>query len=142
MKKSLLFIVPLLLLSACGNEKTYVVGEDAFCTVLEDTSSESVYCVDGNDKPINGIVVEYFENGNILREMTIRDGRENGMEREYYQNGNLRVETNVVNSHADGLSKLYNEDGKLYMEINWVDGNATEVKVYDDSGNVITSNIE
>ncbi len=142
MKKVLLFILPLLVLAACDHEKTYIVGESAFCKGLEETSAESVYCIDEKDQPINGRVIEYFENGNVLREMTIRDGRENGIEREYYENGKLRVETNVINSQADGLSKLYNEDGKLYMEINWVNGNAEDIKVYDGSGNVIQTKSE
>ena len=139
MKKSLLFIIPLLLLSACGQEKTYIVGETAFCKGLADTDTEPVYCVDEKDQPINGMVIEYYASGKVLREITMRNGRENGIEKEYYENGNLRVETNVVDGHTTGLSKLYNEDGKLYMEMNWVDGNATDIKVYDESGNVITS---
>ena len=140
--KKLLFIIPLLLLVACEKEKTYVVGEDAFCTGLEETSPENVFCVDEKNNPINGIVIEHYTNGNILRKMAIRDGFENGIEREYYENGNLHVETNVVNGSADGLSKLYNEDGKLYMEMMWVNGEVTDMKVYDEYGNVITSENE
>ena len=137
MKKSLLFIIPLLLLSAC--DKKYNVGKDAFCTGLADTDPESVYCVDDENKPINGIVIEHYESGKILRKMTIIEGRENGIEKEYYENGTLRVETNVVDGNADGLSKLYNENGKLYMEINWDKGKATNMKVYDESGKVVAS---
>ena len=139
MRKLSLFVIPLILLSACDREKTYIVGEDAFCIGLEETSPEKVYCVDANDTPINGNVTEYRANGTILREMTIKDGYENGMEREYYENGNLHVETNVVDGNADGLSKLYNEDGTLYMELEWVNGNTTNIKVYDPSGNIISS---
>jgi len=139
MKKSFLFIIPLLLLSACGQEKIYVVGENAFCKGLENTDTEPVYCVDEKDKPINGMVIEYYPSGKVLREITMRNGRENGIEKEYYENGNLHVETNVVDGQATGLSKLYNEDGKLYMEMKWLDGTATDLKVYDEYGNVISS---
>ena len=124
---------------ACDYEKTYVVGEDAFCKGLAETDPENVFCVDEQDKPINGIVIEYYATGKVLRKMTIRDGVENGIEHEYYENGKLYVETNVVNGRADGLSKIYNENGKLYMEMTWVDGNAINIKVYDESGNVIAS---
>lgn len=139
MKRNLLFVIPLLMLTACGREKTYVVGETAFCTGLEDSNPESVYCVDDKDAPINGIVIEHFENGNIHREMTIKNGRENGLEKEYYEDGTLRVETNAVDGRAVGGSKLYNPDGKLYMEMNWVDGTATDIKVYDDAGNIVAT---
>lgn len=141
MKKSLLFIIPLLLLSACGREKTYTVGENAFCTGLADTDPESVYCVDENNAPINGIVIEHRENGTVLREMTIRNGRENGIEKEFFENGKLHVETNVLEGNAHGLSKIYNENGKLYMEIDWDNGNAKEIKIYDENGKVIASEI-
>ncbi len=137
MKRSFFFFIPLLLLSACSNEKTYIVGKDAFCTGLADADLETVYCVDAKDVPINGVIVEYYESGKVFRKMTIINGQENGIEKEYYENGNLRVETNVVDGYADGLSKLYNEDGKLYMEINWDKGNATQMKVYDESGKVV-----
>ncbi len=138
MKKILLFLMPLLLVSACSSEKTYVVGENAFCTGLADTDIEDVFCVDDKNTPINGIVIEYYENGEVLREMHIKDGLENGTEKEYYSNGNLRVVTEIKNGKADGQSKLYNENGKLYMEIDWVNGTATKIQVFDESGNVIS----
>jgi len=139
MKKFTLFIIPLLLLSACSSEKTYTVGEDAFCTGLADTDPESVYCVDEQNAPINGKVIEHRENGTVLREMTIRDGRENGIEKEYFEDGKLHVETNVLDGNAHGISKMYNENGKLYMEIDWDNGTAKTIKVYDENGNVIAT---
>ena len=139
MKKLLLFIVPALILSACNSEKTYIVGEDAFCVGLEETSEEMVFCKDAQDKPITGIVIEHYASGKILREMHIKDGRENGIEKEFYENGNLRVVSDVLDGRANGLSKLYNEDGKLYMEMNWENGEAKDIKVYDAQGNVIAT---
>lgn len=137
MKKALLFF-PLLLLSACSNEKTYIVGEDAFCKGVANTDIEDVFCVDSKDAPVNGLVIEYYENGKVLREMHIKDGRENGTEKEYYENGNLRVVAEVKDGKADGPSKLYNENGKLYMEIDWVNGTATKIQIFDDAGNIIS----
>ena len=139
MKKTSLFFIPLLLLWACSNEKTYTVGENAFCTGLADTEIEDVFCVDDKDMPINGLVIEYYENGNVLREMHIKAGRENGIEKEYYENGNLRVVAEVKDGKADGPSKLYNENGKLYMEIDWANGTATKIRIFDDAGNVISA---
>ena len=139
MKRLLLFIVPILILSACSSEKTYVVGEDAFCTGLEETSEEMVFCKDAQDNPINGIVIEHYASGKVLREMHIKDGRENGIEKEFYENGNLRVVSDVVDGRATGLSKLYNEEGKLYMEMTWENGEAKNITVYDNKGNKIAT---
>lgn len=137
MKRLLLLFIPTLCLVACDGEKTYTVGEDAFCTGLEETSPDTVYCVDGQEQPINGLVQEYYPSGNIWREMNIKDGRENGEAREYFENGRLHVVANVVDGRVTGVSQLYNEDGKLYMEMNWVNGEAQDIKVYDESGNII-----
>lgn len=135
MKKTLLFIIPLLLLGACEHEqKTYIVGETAFCKGLEDDDREPVYCVDEKDRPINGMVIEYYASGKIHRELTLRRGRENGIEKEYYENGNLHVETNVVNGESQGLSRIYHENGNLHMEMNWVGKSATDFKMYDEQG--------
>ena len=130
-------LLPILMICACDNTKTYVVGEDANCIGLADTDMEPVFCKDKKDKPINGIVKQYYESGSLWREMTIKDGRENGVEREYYENGTLHVIANVKNGKTEGLSQLYNEDGKLHMELNWHDGEVESAKVYDNDGNEI-----
>ena len=135
--KKILLLLPILMICACDNTKTYVVGEDAICTGLAETDTDSVFCVDKNAQPINGIVKQYYENGNIWREMTIKNGMENGVEREYYENGKLHVVADVKNGKTHGQSKLYNDDGKLYMELIWDNGEMISAKVFDDQGNVL-----
>ena len=70
----------------CSCNRNYVVDETAVCRGLSEDSSEPVFCVDKSGKPINGRVRQYYPNGKIWREMTIRNGIENGVEREYYEN--------------------------------------------------------
>lgn len=137
MNKFLLLVIPAILLTACGKQETYVVGENAVCTGLEETSSEKVFCKDLEGNAITGLVVQHYENGNVLREMTIKKGQENGIEKEYYENGNLKVEANIKNGSPIGESKLYHENGKLHMVIKWNGEDADITKVYDESGNLI-----
>ena len=137
MKKLLLFVIPAVLLSACGQNKKYVVNETAFCSGLEETSEEKVFCKDSDGNALNGLVVQYYENGNVWREMTIKYGQENGLEKEYYENGNLRVEAMVKNGETYGTSKLYHENGKLHMIINWNGKEADIKKIFDENGNEI-----
>ena len=129
MKKILLFVLPAVLLSACGKHETYVVGENAVCTGLEETSPEKVFCKDLDGNAISGLVIQKYENGNIWREMTIKMGQENGIEKEYYENGNLKVYA----------SKLYHENGKLHMIIKWHGEDAEIVEIHDENGNLIKS---
>jgi len=135
--KKILFLLPILAICACDKTQTYTVGQDAFCAGLEENSEDTVFCVDKEGHTINGIVKQYYENGNIWREMTIKDGLENGIEREYYENGKLHVVANVAGGKTDGESKLYKENGKLYMEINWNQGDVKGIKRYDDKGKVV-----
>lgn len=141
MKRILLLGLVLTVLCGCDVKKEFVVGQDAFCVGLEETSNESVFCKDAKGYPINGRVIQYYANGNVYREMTIRQGKENGPEKEYYENGNLKVELTVKNGVADGKAFAYNEDGKLYMETVWKEGKIFTAKVYDANGEV-TANTE
>nr|MBQ0091604.1 lipoprotein [Candidatus Enterousia merdequi] len=136
--KKILFLLPgLLILAGCNNTKTYVVGEDAICSGLEETDVNPVVCADQDGNLINGLVKQYYENGNVWREMNIKDGRENGTEREYYENGKIHVIANVVNGKTEGISKLYNEDGVLHMEMDWQNGEVKSIKIYDENGKII-----
>ena len=136
MKKILLFILPALVLSAC--DKTYTVGKDVTCSGLEDSSEEVVFCKDKHDKPVNGTVIQYYENGKKQREMQLKGGYENGLEKEYYENGNLKVEANIENSNPVGISKLYYENGQLQMVLNFVsDKDMQIVEFYDENGTLI-----
>ena len=137
MKKILLFAIPALILASCGKQETYVVGQTAFCANLEETSEEKVFCRDVNGNPLTGFVVQYYENGNKMREMTIKNGIENGPEKEYYENGNLKVEAMVKDSEAYGTSKLYHENGQLHMVIKWNGKDPEIVKLYDEAGNIV-----
>ena len=141
MNKILFLGLGLIVLCGCDIKKNFVVGQDAFCVGLEETSTEPVFCKDAKGYPITGKVIQYYQNGNVYREMTIRQGKENGLEKEYYENGNLKVELNVKNGVADGKAFAYNEDGKLYMETVWKEGKISTAKVYDANGEV-TANTE
>ena len=135
--KKILLLLPRLMICACDNTKTYIVGENAICSGLAETDTESVFCADKDGKPINGIVKQYYENGNIWREMTIKNGRENGVEREYYESGQLHVVADVIDGKTHGLSKLYNENGQLNMELVWDNGEVVSAKIFDENGNVL-----
>ena len=139
MKKFILMILPIFMLSACDFGKKYTVGTDAFCVGLEQDSGESVFCKDANGQPLNGMVVQYFADGKIAREITVKNGRENGVEKEYYENGNLKVYAIIKNGFPVETSKLYHKNGQLHMIVKWTDAGARIIKIYDESGNVISS---
>ncbi|MBR3511317.1 MAG: hypothetical protein IKN73_04660 [Alphaproteobacteria bacterium] len=138
MKKILLLTLPAILLCACEKVQQYTLNTDAFCVGIEEDSMESVFCKDTAGNPVNGIVVQYFEDGKVAREITVRNGQEYGLEKEYYQNGNLKVSANIKNGQPVGISKLYHENGNIHMIIKWHDNEADIQKIYDESGKLIS----
>ena len=138
MKKILLLTLPAILLCACEKVQQYTLNTDAFCVGLEETSTESVFCQDASGNPLNGLVVQYFEDGKVAREVTVKNGLENGLEREYYTNGNLKVSATIKQGAPTGVSKLYHENGKVHMIIKWKDNKPDIRKIYDESGKLIS----
>ena len=136
MKKVLLLVLPALILGAC--EKHYTMDKDAFCTGVEETSEESVFCTNEHGKPISGIVTQYYENGKVFRQMTLKKGIENGIEKEYYENGQLKVKAKLKDGKPHGDGMLYYENGKIQMESKWKNGESVAIRLYDENGNVET----
>ena len=134
MKKVFLFMLPAVLLAACEHVQKYTLNTDAFCVGLEESSDETVFCKDASGNPLNGIVVQYYEDGKIAREITVKYGRENGLEKEYYANGNLKVSANIKEGTPIGKSKLYHENGKLHMIVKWNNNEPEILKIYDENG--------
>lgn len=137
MKKILLLTLPAIILCACNKVQKYTLNTDAFCVGLEETSEESVFCKDANGNPLNGLVIQYFADGAIAREITVKAGRENGVEKEYYPNGNLKIYATIKDGSPVGVSKLYHENGKLHMVIKWKNNEPDVKKIYDEFGNKI-----
>ncbi len=46
----------------------------------------------------NSVKKTYYENGNIKKEITYKDGKIEGVVKEYYEDGALRIETSDVSS--------------------------------------------
>ena len=41
----------------------------------------------GSDKPYSGVTVEYYENGQKYREVTLKDSKDDGLWTKWYENG-------------------------------------------------------
>ena len=52
-----------------------------------------IYVLRSNNKPINGIVCDQDENGQILLELSLKDGKRDGTTRKWYKNGQLKLES-------------------------------------------------
>jgi len=118
-----------------------------------------------DDDPLNGLKKEYYPNGKVCKEYTLKDGKiegsykfynmvgklvsdqyfkdgePNGYLKTYYENGQLKSEGNMgPEGDVSGLSKEYYEEGMLKKESN-LTGQAPkftgETKTYAKDGQLI-----
>ncbi|MES2426175.1 MAG: hypothetical protein V4560_04350 [Bacteroidota bacterium] len=72
-----------------------------------------VWYLKNTDTPYNGRFIDYFINGNIQGDGTLKSGLVDGMRTIYYPNGNKNYFRNYINGIAEGYSEEYFQNGKI-----------------------------
>ena len=62
---------------------------------------------------------EYYENGQLKRELENVSGKPEGVVREFYENGQLKARGNYINGKREGLLREYFESGVMKGEWNY-----------------------
>ena len=70
-----------------------------------------------NNQPYTGIIVNYYKDGNIMKETTCYNGYPEGLYRFYHKNGTLAEECYYKNNKLYGLYKEWDENGNLLSEV-------------------------
>ncbi len=65
----------------------------------------------------DGVHKEYYENGNLKKEVTYKNGKKDGVSKGYYENGELFAQHILKDGKEEGLSISYFQDGSLRMEL-------------------------
>ena len=76
--------------------------------------------VKGENKPVNGLIVAR-KNNKIIALIPYVNGNGNGKKYEYYENGKLRMEITLRNNIKNGNAFSYTNDGKLLCKIQYKD---------------------
>jgi antitoxin component YwqK of YwqJK toxin-antitoxin module len=141
MKKIVLFLIVLFVVSACnsGDGKIKKVKLEKDETILESFANGSPRIVrvmkEKDGKNDFEYEKEYYEDGNLLKEGPIVDNSKNGTWKSYYRDGTLWSETNFVKGQIDGLSKSYYPNGKLKYEGSYQNGVKTgQWNLYKEDG--------
>ncbi len=90
----------------------------------------------------DGIMVAYYENGNIHKKHHYKNFKKIGKNKYYYQNGQIAFAEDVVNDELI-LQKIWYENGKLAadLKINPSDNHCIfDSKVWDKNGHLVTDN--
>jgi len=82
--------------------------------------AKTTYDAQGNKKTEgiipNGLVKEYYQNGNLMMKAVFIGDKVEGMLNSYYENGQLMTAWNFKDNKQDGLCLTYDKTGKLKEE--------------------------
>lgn len=74
-------------------------------------------------KPFTGIIVDYFFGTDIVAgETEYTNGYQDGIVKNYYENGNLEYECYKKNNKLHGTYRDWDEQGNLLSTTEWKDG--------------------
>jgi antitoxin component YwqK of YwqJK toxin-antitoxin module len=90
---------------------------------------------------VNGVIKGYYEDGKLNFEQSTKDGKADGFSKEYRKDGTLVLEEYRKNNIPYGVRKVYYRDGKLKAEENNVNGIRQWGKEYDENGQLIMEQI-
>ena len=76
----------------------------------------------------------YFQNGQLERSFSFKDGKAHGKLELYYQNGQKQVEEYYNNGELDGRQQRWYENGQLMQEKLYENGEMVEKKLYTETG--------
>jgi antitoxin component YwqK of YwqJK toxin-antitoxin module len=85
---------------------------------------------------MQGLSKMYYESGKLMAETNYIDGRQEGLSREYYESGSVKSECNYTKDMPQGVGKEYYETGELMEDIQYADGNAQSKKVFYRNGKI------
>ena len=110
MKKTLLIILPLLLILGCSKEP---INENSLL------DRNGVKYQQDSQKPYSGKVFRLYENGEKKLEGSYKDGKEDGVWTYWYENGQKSSEGNYKYGEYDGLQTSWYENGQKSFEGNY-----------------------
>ena len=104
-----------------------------FITDFTFADKSSSICKDNPD----GIVKEFYPNGNKMVEWNCEGGHLNGVSNMYYEDGTIKKKSNYSNDERDGITYSYFENGNLSSECRFNNGNLDgEHKYFNEDGTI------
>ena len=88
-------------------------------------------------KPFTGVVVEYFDCGQLKFKGSFRHGKEDGLTETYHENGQLEFRFFWKKGCEDGTHEEFHENGQLSCKGKWKDGKEEGLwESFDEEGNL------
>jgi len=97
--------------------------------------------VNYKDDELDGLIKEYYENGQIKSEMYYKSGNLDGPATEYYENGQVYIQESYKDGELDGESFNFNEDGSLRSKAVYKNGELVGDIVQGGVGSVVAGEV-
>ena len=111
--RGLLFSVLLVVLGQAHAEEAYT-GE----LLLRD----GLFYKPFQTEPFTGLKRDWYENGQLSQEVTLKDGKPDGLFRIWYVGGTPTYEATYKDGKREGLRRMWYENGQLWDESTWKNG--------------------
>ena len=83
----------------------------------------------------DGVITEYYKNGQKRSVTTYKDDKEDGLSTWWYENGQKNWEGTLKDGKLDGLYTIWYENGQKEIEGTYKDGELIESTSWDGDGN-------
>ena len=155
MKNILILVISLLVFASCGSNnsknndnsakqekaKAETIAPDGDHIVSTYTNEKPkivrTYKVEG-EKRTAIFEKEYYEDGNLLKEGGLKNGKRNGEWKSYRRDGILWSNGNYIEGVREGTTITYHPNGKIYYEGHYSKGAKSGAwKFYDRDGKMV-----
>lgn len=85
---------------------------------------------------LQGLIRDYYETGELMAELTYREGKLDGVSKVYRKWGTLLAEVSFRNGLADGRTKWFSVNGQVLKVDNYENGDRLRRRIYDNTGKV------
>ena len=89
------------------------------------------------DDKRNGLIKEYYQNGQLKGEGSFKDDKRNGLIKGYHENGIIGAEVNFKDDKQDGIERAYYPNGEIQYIHTYKNGKLIHRKDYDEKGKLI-----
>jgi hypothetical protein len=93
------------------------------------TEYEDIHVLSSEERYTNGGFEQvskrwWYANGQLMKEIAYKDGKQDGYEMTYYQNGRTRGKVAYKAGEQEGEEIIYNEDGSIWSKVLYKDDRA------------------
>lgn len=74
------------------------------------------------EEVVDGLIKDYYDNGNLSSEINYEKGKKQGLYRAYYEDGHLWVEGNYDDDLKNHIFTIYNQDGTMQSQTSYLMG--------------------